>query len=72
MPTASPALRPRSTAALVFTRPDPPQTPPPRAPTAAPDDARWPRWLDSLAWAVLGLCVAAAWAALLLGDSLSG
>lgn len=71
MRPGSPTLRPRSTAAVVFTRPDPaPGSPGPAQP--GPDDAPWPRWLESLAWVVLGLCVAAAWAALLLGDSLSG
>ena len=75
MPAGPPTLRPRSTAAVVLTRPDP-ALQPRRRPAAVEqppfDDGRWPRWVEGLVWTALGLCVAAAWAALLLGDSLTG
>lgn len=75
MTAGPPTLRPRSTAAVVLTRPDPalqPRRRPPVVEQPPVDDGRWPGWVEALVWAVLGLCVAAAWAALLLGDSLRG
>jgi hypothetical protein len=73
MPTGPATLRPRSTAAVVLTRLDPAPGPRRHRPQAEalPDGTRWPGWLERLIWVGLGWCVAAAWAALLLGDSLS-
>lgn len=60
---------PRSTSAIVTTRADPPRPAvPPPAPPLTPRP--WPRWLVITTGVVLGLLVAAAWASLLLGDSL--
>lgn len=66
---ALPPALPRSTAAIVTTRTDPPRPAVPPAPRPEPPPA-WPRWFAVATGVVLGLLVAAAWASLLLGDSL--
>ena len=68
----APHLRPRSTAAIVLTRPDPrpaggKSAPPGGDPKGAGGRSRWP---VVLTWIVLGSAIAALWALLLIGDSL--
>jgi hypothetical protein len=74
MASPSETRRPRSTAALVLTRPDPPPSPPrsPAEPLAAEPDPPWPAWFRIATAVVLGAAVAGLWALLLLGDCLSG
>ncbi len=68
-------MRPRSTAAVVLSRPDPhPGGGEPKAMRAAeiakPGTGRARAWLALLTWVFLGAAIAALWALLLLGDSL--
>lgn len=73
MASFPPATRARSTAALVFTRRDPPLSdqPAPRTPAmVAPEVPEWSRAFAIASGVLLGLLVAGIWVLLLLGDSL--
>jgi hypothetical protein len=61
-------LRPRSTAAIVWSRADAPAAPEPVPAVEAGGHPR--RWPAVIAWVLLGAAIAAAWGLLLLGDSL--
>jgi hypothetical protein len=68
-----PATRTRSTAALVFTRRDPPVSEHPvllAPPVPASEEPQWSRAFALASGILLGLLVAGIWALLLLGDSL--
>jgi hypothetical protein len=65
MTSAPPGARNRSTASIVLTRADPDRAAGVSAPSPAPSPGRSWLW-----WIPLAALVAAAWALLLLGDSL--
>ncbi|MEO8605147.1 MAG: hypothetical protein ABI629_21445 [bacterium] len=66
--------RPRSTSALVVSRPDPAPLPARARPESAapPADPPWPLWFCIATALPLAAMVAGLWALLLFGDALSG
>jgi len=66
----NPELRPRSTAAMLLSRPEPrPSAAQAPGPSIGPAPAG-PRWIGVVKWVVLGAAIAALWTLLLVGDSL--